>query len=208
MALDHVTLVRIRAGLPLLPVNYIKETSFDSAMGTTATIKQRRVDVYLPSLEAKQHWTEVAKASGMSLSKYISNLVELSMEDQTLGTDRQSLLEVNEQLHHQLKDADDRIRLLEALRDKLDGELRTYRMNPFLDKDFRGMRQLDRELVRLLKTRTSQGQHATLPAEHILRELGVKPTETEAVRGINAQLDAFVDYGLVEYTASGFRWCG
>ena len=177
-------------------------------MGKTATIKQRRVDVYLPSLEAKQHWSEVARASGMSLSKYISNLVELAMEDQALGTDRESLLEANERLQNQLKDSDERIRLLEALQDKLDGELRVYRTQPFLDGDFRGMRRLDRELVKLLKMRTGQGQYATLPADRILRELGVKPNETEAVRGINAQLDAFVDYGLVEYTSSGFRWCG
>ena len=38
-------------------------------MGKTETIKQRRVDVYLPSLEAKEKWTALAQETGMSLSK-------------------------------------------------------------------------------------------------------------------------------------------
>ena len=42
-------------------------------MSKSETIKQRRVDVYLPSLDLKEHWAKLAKDAGFkSLSKYES----------------------------------------------------------------------------------------------------------------------------------------
>jgi hypothetical protein len=44
--------------------------------GKTETIKQRKVDVYLPTIELMGQWRETAEASGMPLSKYILEVVE------------------------------------------------------------------------------------------------------------------------------------
>jgi len=40
----------------------------------------------------------------------------------------------------------------------------------------------------------------------ILKELGIDPADTEAVKLVNNQLDSLRRFGLVEETASGWRW--
>lgn len=49
-------------------------------MGKTDTIKDRRVDVYLDSLERKERWTELADEEGESLSKFVQKCVEYAIE--------------------------------------------------------------------------------------------------------------------------------
>jgi len=44
--------------------------------GKTETIRQRKVDVYLPTTELLAQWRAAAEASGMPLSKYILEVVE------------------------------------------------------------------------------------------------------------------------------------
>lgn len=164
--------------------------------------------MYAQSLEMKQKWREVAADSGMTLSNYMMHMMELSLEQETLGTDRQTLLESNEILTERLQRAEEMVRALEALRDKQDRELLAYRAQPFANQDFRGLRQLDRRLVELLKSRTSRGKQVTIPFDRLLHGLKVQPDEHKVIHALSAQLDAFVDYGLVEYTNSGYRWCG
>lgn len=49
-------------------------------MGKTDTIKERRVDVYLDTLERKERWTEQSDAAGDSLSKFVQKAVEYGIE--------------------------------------------------------------------------------------------------------------------------------
>jgi hypothetical protein len=44
--------------------------------GKTKTIKERTVNVYLPSKDMVNEWKETAKGSGLSLSQYILEAVE------------------------------------------------------------------------------------------------------------------------------------
>lgn len=45
-------------------------------MGKTESIKERRVEVYLHTLERKERWTEFADEANESLSKYVQKCVE------------------------------------------------------------------------------------------------------------------------------------
>jgi hypothetical protein len=40
----------------------------------------------------------------------------------------------------------------------------------------------------------------------ILKELGIDPTDTQAVKLIDNQLESLRRFGLVEETANGWRW--
>jgi hypothetical protein len=53
-----------------------KRASGRPNQGKTETIRQRKVDVYLPTIELMQEWRKAAEASGMPLSKYILEVVE------------------------------------------------------------------------------------------------------------------------------------
>jgi hypothetical protein len=46
--------------------------------------------VYAQSLEMKQRWRDVAAEAGMTLSNYMMHMMELSLEQEVLGTDRQT----------------------------------------------------------------------------------------------------------------------
>ncbi len=45
----------------------------------TLTVKQRRIDVYLPTLEAKKRWNEEAAKRNQSISQLVFELVELAL---------------------------------------------------------------------------------------------------------------------------------
>ncbi len=177
-------------------------------MGKTETIKQRRVDVYLPSLEAKERWTALAEEAGTSLSKFIAAVVEEALEEGGPLPDPQGLLEEVSALQSRLMDAEDRVRMLEALRDKLDAELRVYRARPFLEPGFEGVRSLDAKLIDLIRGNVDlKGKPKPLHPGRILERLGISPGEVEAAKAVNTQLEALVDYGLAESTPKGYRWC-
>jgi len=53
-----------------------KRASGRPNQGKTETIRQRKIDVYLPTLELMQQWKHSAEVSGMPLSKYILEVVE------------------------------------------------------------------------------------------------------------------------------------
>jgi hypothetical protein len=53
-----------------------KRASGRPNQGKTETIRQRKIDVYLPTLELMQQWKHAAEVSGMPLSKYILEVVE------------------------------------------------------------------------------------------------------------------------------------
>ena len=183
-------------------------TADSKPAGKTATIRKRRVDIYLPSLEAKARWTELAREAGTSLRKFIPRVVEEAFAEGTPGLDPAELQEELEALQNQLQVAQERIRMLEALREKLDVELRRYRAEAFLEPGAGGVRSLDQGLISLLKeTIGHQGKPKAVKADRILALLGIKPTETEAIRAVNAQLETLVNYGLVKSSSSGYRWC-
>ena len=178
-------------------------------MGKTETIRQRRVDVYLPSLEAKERWNSIAKKAGTSLSKYISFIVENALENELAGPDPHELQEELVLVRGQLQKAMERVRLLEALRDKLDTELKIYRAEPFLKPDFKGTRNLDKRLVELLRGHTDhKGRCKPLKADRIWSLLDIATHDSEAIKAVNSQLELLFDYDLVDISPSGYRWRG
>ena len=58
----------------------------------------------------------------------------------------------------------------------------------------------DEDLIRILK------RGKPIDGYSILKELGIDPRETEAVKLVNNQLESLRRFGLVDETASGWRW--
>lgn len=168
-------------------------------------LTDRAIYVYLPTVAMAQGWKALADKANVSISKFVIEHVENSLkqeEDKKGYASRAELLA-------QLKEKDEQIakltqdnRLLKMLADNLDKELKHYRAQPFLadDKKFQGTRAFDKELVELLRTEKS------VDSDHLLKQLGINPKETDLVKAINRQLYALQAYGLVEPTARGWRW--
>ena len=63
-----------------------------------------------------------------------------------------------------------------------------------------GKRRHDEELIKILKRGKAVEGYA------ILKELGIDPRDTEAVKLVNNQLESLCRFGLIEEKSSGWRW--
>jgi len=173
--------------------------------GKTETIKQRAIYVYLPSLEMVEDWKRRAERAGVSVSKFVVERVEDSIRREEGEEGYLSRLELIRRLkraEEELKQLRSENRLLRRLVENLDRELKRYRAKPFLDENYVGIRQFDRDLIELLRS------GRTLSDEEILSSLNIDPADTDLVKAVSRQLEALEAYDLVEFTGKGWRWKG
>ena len=163
-------------------------------------LKQRAIYVYPPAGMA-ENWKKLAQESGTSISKYVIEHVENSLEKaENDFRSRSNILEENRQLRDTLAEKDKRNHHLELLVDKLEEDLRLYRSKLFTDTSHMGPRTFDKQLMDLLK---EPGAHNT---NSILSRFRVKPTDTEAIKAISLQLENLEAYGLLRNTGKGWIW--
>jgi len=166
------------------------------------TIKQRAIYVYLPSLKMVERWKTLAKKQGLSVSKFVVEHVENSLmqEEDPSYRSRSELLNEIYRLREELVEERKKNVRLDIVAEKLEGELRRYRAQPFLMEGFEGVRSFHKELIGLLRA----GRN--LSSEDILSMLRIDPKEHETVKAISKQLEILESYGLVKSTPRGWRW--
>ena len=172
--------------------------------GKTETIKQRAIYVYLPSLDMVEDWKRRAEKAGVSISKFVVERVEDSIRREK-GEEEGYLSRL--ELIRRLKNAEGELkrlrsenRLLKRLVENLDRELKRYRVKPFLDESFVGVRQFDKDLIDLLRS------GGTYSDEEILSHLNINPSDADLVKAVSRQIEALEAYDLVEFTGKGWRW--
>ena len=163
-------------------------------------LKKRAIYAYPPS-EISEKWKRIAEESGESISKFVIEHVENSLNKEEEGfSSRSSLLEENKHLRETMQDKDKRVEHLELLVEKLEEDLRFYRSKMFTDSGFTGVRDYNRKLIEVLR---EPGTHGT---EEFLSRLRIKGNETEAIKAISRQLENLEAYGLVRTTMKGWVW--
>ena len=164
------------------------------------SLKQRAIYVYPPAHMADR-WKSLARESGASISKFVIEHVESSLNmDGEGSTSRSSLLHENKYLRDTLRERDKRVGHLELLVEKLEEDLLNYRSRMFTDPDFTGVRQYDRRLVEVLR---EPGTHSN---DEVLAKLRIKPTDSESVKAVLVQLENLESYGLVKASGKGWTW--
>ncbi len=163
---------------------------------------QRSVRVILPDMIRVKEWKDLAKKSNLSMSKFIMKHVENSLDftGEDENTSRKALLKQNQTLQHELQLLKQDLELKSRAYEALDSELTTMRNRPWMTPMEEGMRVIARNLTALFETRKRINYNELLPL------LGVKPTDTVLVQGINRQIDTMIYFGLVESDFRGWRW--
>jgi predicted RNase H-like nuclease (RuvC/YqgF family) len=174
-----------------------------SGKGKTETIKERAIYLYLPSQQMVREWKDLAKKSGLSISKFVREHVEnsLQQEKEKSYVSRVDLIKKTRTLEEENSKFRKETRMLRSAYERLDDELRNYRAKPFLE-EFKGIRRYEKELIKVLRERKQVGN------EDLLEVLGVDPRQSESVKAISKQLENLEAYGLVEPTIGGWRWIG
>jgi len=169
----------------------------------TETIKERAVYVYLPSLKMVEDWKQRAEKGGVSISKFVIERVEDSVrreEGEEGYVGRADLIKKLRDAEEELGKFRSENRLLKKLAENLDNELRRFRAQPFLEKEFEGVRRFDKDLIDLFRKGGSFTQ------EQVLAHLNVDSSEIELVKAVGRQLEALEGYGLLEYRGRGWKW--
>ena len=171
----------------------------------TETIKQRSIYVYLPSKEMMQVWKGSAKKQGMSVSKFVIEHVENSLRQEEgedtfvprsdLVTQLRTVKEENQELRR-------KNRIMDTVVERLESELRSYRVQPFLQDDFGGMRTYEKQLIDMFKEKKE------IRKEELLDLLNIKPNEAELIKGVQRQIDNLEGYGLVRDLGGKWTWKG
>lgn len=172
-------------------------------MGKTESIKERRVDVYLDTIDRKDRWTRIAEEEGQSLSKFVQKCVEYTIEKG--GPDFVELGERSKKiqdLEKEVKELRKELKQKEIVIERLEADLKRYRMEPFLEEDFEGVRDYDDDLIDILRGSDR------ITSEELVQRLDVDQTDTELMQGLDNQLQQLESYGLIAHTTGGWRWVG
>jgi len=172
-------------------------------MGKTESIKDRRVDVYLDTLERKEKWKGLAEEEDESLSKFVQQCVEYAIEQggpdfSELGKRAKKIQELEEEVRDLRKEVKQKDMVIE----RLESDLKRYRMEPFLEEDFDGVREFDQELIEIIKGTDR------ITSEDLIRRLDIDQTDQDLMKAINSQLQQLESYGLIAHTSKGWRWVG
>jgi septal ring factor EnvC (AmiA/AmiB activator) len=169
----------------------------------TETIKERSIYVYLPFELMVEAWKKRAKQQGVSISKFVIEHVENSLQQEDpLYKPRGELVKEITAVKNELRELKDDNRQKKIVIERLENELRKYRAEVFLEERFEGVRKYDRELIGILKRR------GVVDSDELLQDLGIDPRESELVKAVSRQLDNLEAYGLVATTKRGWRWEG
>jgi len=172
-------------------------------MGKTESIKERRVDVYLDTLDRKERWTELADEEDESLSKFVQKCVEYAIEqggpDFTEMGERSKKLQ---ELEQEVRELRKELKQKDIVIEKLESDLKQYRMQPFLDEEHEGVREYDQELIELLRATDR------ITSEELVRQLNVDQTDRNLMQSLDNQLQQLESYGLIAHTSQGWRWVG
>ena len=164
--------------------------------------KSRYVYLYLPSAEDKARWDSLAKEAGVPLSKFVIEVVESSLAENTDFKPRGELVKEIGKLRTENKELRDDLKQKKIVLEKYETELKRYRSEAFLDDRFKGVRKYSTQIINILK------QGVTVDSYKLLEELGIDPKNSDLVSAVSKQLEEMEAYGLVTNTSRGWRWIG
>ena len=177
------------------------------ALDRTLTVKQRRIDVYLPTLEAKKRWNEEAAKRNQSISQLVFELVELALQPPDEPTESSERAEVKAAKLAQEVDAlRRRNEELEVLHQRAVQDLAEYRALEFLGGN--PVKRLDARLVKFLSEATTRtGEPRAVNQPELVRALRIKGSEAE-LKSLAAQLELLELHEVVRKGAKGWTWNG
>jgi hypothetical protein len=163
--------------------------------------KSRYVYLYLPSHTDKERWEALAETAQTPLSKFIIEIVESTLAEEEFRP-RKELTKELEDLRKEVRSLRDDVRQKSIVIERYEAELKRFRSQPFFISGFEGSREYSEELIKILKAKGS------IDRSRLLESLGIDPMDSDLVKAVSNQLEAFELYGLIEPTPKGWRWKG
>jgi hypothetical protein len=178
------------------------------ALDKTLTVKQRRIDVYLPTLEAKARWNAEAAKRNQSISQLVFELVELSLQPpQEPDGPREDFEAKASKLAQEMDALRRRNEELEALHARATQDLAEYRATEFLGGN--PVKRLDSRLLKLLSEATTKtGEPRPVDHPELVQALRIKKGSEAELKSLAAQLELLELHEVVKKGSKGWTWNG
>ncbi len=171
--------------------------------GKTETIRQRKVDVYLPTTELLQQWKEAAESSGMPLSKYILEVVEQHRQGVQKVTMPAALLEEKaKMLERNLSALTLRFETLNLAFHQQEVELSRLSSDYMSAKEGSLDVPMVRHLIQTFRSRSKEGWHYT----DIWSSMKIDVDNAEVLQNWNKAMLFLLDVGLVTRDQDELFW--
>ncbi len=144
----------------------------------------------------------LAQEAGVPLSKFIIEMVESTLSEQSDFKPRGELIKEIGRLKSENKELRDDLNQKKIVLEKYENELKRYRSQAFVEDRFEGARKYNQELITILR------RGVTIDSYKLLDELDIDPKDTDLVKAVSVQLEDLERYGLVSSTQRGWRWVG
>lgn len=164
--------------------------------------KSRYVYLYLPTTEDKQRWLSLADEAGVPLSKFVIEVVENSLAEESDLKPRGELVKEIGKLRAENKELRDDLNQKKIVLEKYENELKRYRSEAFLEEKYKGIRKYNKEIMTILK------RGVVIDSYSLLEELRINLNETDLVKAVSKQLEDLESYGLISSTQRGWKWTG
>lgn len=167
------------------------------------TTKKRRIYVYLPSKELMERWKKHAKKQGMSISKYIFEIIDEHIQKDKTNISKKyvNLEKQNETLRKENIELQKKVDMLNLLTDRYENQLRDYRNKTFIENGkWEGIREYQSELINLFKSKSSINENEIIDLLH------VNPLDVKTMKAISKQIEHLEDYRVIEHIKGGWRW--
>jgi hypothetical protein len=172
-------------------------------LGKTETIRQRAVNVYLPTEEMLGKWKAEAERYGVPLSRFIVETVDDSIRKNPAGvTPRETLEKELNDAKAELKTVRERLDSAEAALKRADVTIAEYRSkltNPVLPS---AETELTARLIEILIAEKA------LNTDEVPDRLNLDMTDKVSVDRLKASVDLLRKVGLVESGMFEWRWIG
>jgi hypothetical protein len=163
---------------------------------------RRYTYVYHPSREHKEQWKKLAKKDRTPLSKFIIEIVDSAIDEKAEFKPRGEMAKDMEALKAENKALRDDLRQKTIVLEHYENDLKKYRSQSFLKGDYQGIRRYSKEIVDLLKAKTS------LDSYRLLEALGIDPKDSDLVKAVSLQLEELEGYGVIKLDGRKWRWIG
>ncbi|MBE0518769.1 MAG: hypothetical protein IH630_06050 [Thermoplasmata archaeon] len=172
-------------------------------LGKTETIRQRAINVYLPTEEMIERWKSEAERFGVPLSRFIVETVDDSIRKNPAG------ITPREELEKELNDAKAEVKQLSARLEPLEEALKRADITI---ADYRSklaepvLPSADAELTsRLIELFLAE---MVLNIDEVPETLGIKLTNSKDVARLQSSVELLKKAGLVESGMFEWRWTG
>jgi len=180
-----------------------KKLSGRPNQGKTETIRQRKVDVYLPTTELLQQWKAAADASGMPLSKYVLEVVEQHRQGvQKLSMSPFMLEEKANRLEKEVTDLRLRLETIQSAFRNQEVEL------THLSGDYMKAREgcIDIPMVRKMVQALCNAPKEGLHYEDMWKVMKVDHNDADQMERWSRAINFLLDVGLAAKSDEGMFW--